>query len=83
MVCSVASASTRRPWPTAVADVTGPIDTHEGLRIGERRDRGAEVVDGRRRRERHRVDLPACTRAIAAASGVAGTVRYTGSTSTV
>ena len=36
MVCSAASASTRRPRCTAVADVTGPIDTTSGLRVGER-----------------------------------------------
>ena len=56
MVCSPASASTRRPRSVAVLDVTGPIETTSGCGSGMPPTTVDEVRDGRRRRERERVD---------------------------
>ncbi len=83
MVCCSASASTRRPRSLGGGRGDGPDrhDQREG--VGARVDLRAEVVDRRRRRERHRVEPSLDARARpASGSGVAGTVRYTGSTST-
>ena len=66
----LATSPGRSRSPTAAASGSGPTASQK-------------FVDGRRRRERDRVDLAgAHPRRASAASGSTGTVRYTASTST-
>ena len=82
IVCSVASASTRRPRARAASEVIGPIDTTVGCGSGSVPTRSQKPVTVDDDVNVIASTSPSRTASSIDSSGSARTVRYTGSTST-